>query len=132
MGYELRMHIHDEPDVDYFTSENDPTIRHGIEVAVVDLCKIGYYGRMVDLIDKARKENKLFGSFYATDGDTMVERDRYNDKLARIPGVDVLRVLREEMGGEEKYRRFQIAEATLAAVLDTFEKDRIYCYFFGH
>lgn len=128
MGYEVRMHIHAENG--YVIEEEGAT--HGWEIARLDLCKIGYEGPLFQLIRAAQADpNRVCGQFWADDGNTLISVDRYDDKLVRISGKEVLETIRKELK-EDPYRRLKIALGLLETILESFKEDQIYCYFYGH
>lgn len=125
MGYEVRMHIHSEwpltkedyPEEDFF---------HGVEIARIDLCKIGH-GPLWDVIQQA----DTFGAFFADNGNDLISKDCYGDRLRRVPGKLVAEALEAELAADY-YRRFSMALAMLNDALKGFGEEKIFCYFFGH
>jgi hypothetical protein len=125
MGYELRMHIHSEMPA---TKEDylEEGFFHGVEIGRLDLCKIKH-GPLWDAI----QQSDTFGAFFADNGNDIVTKDCYEDKIRRVPGTVVKQALEEELE-KEYYRRFSMALAMLNDILRGWPEEQIFCYFYGH
>lgn len=64
-------------------------------------------------------------------GDSELKKDYYDDDLIGIPATKVLEALKEN-NEKDTYRRYRIAITLLESVLNEFDKEDIYCVFFGH
>jgi hypothetical protein len=130
MGYELEMHVHREGE--FCTPDETGTV-HGVEIATLELSKVDNFFHAI--LDTANKTN-IFGAFYASDGDTLIKRDCYAAPLARVKAKEILAALQTQIKATphdcKPYRRYVIAAALLSSILETFEPDEIYCYFYGH
>lgn len=104
---------------------------HGVEIGRIDLCCI--VGELAKLVASTDLDP---GAFFADDGNKLISRDRYDEKIRRVLARDVLKAMERDIKQGEKdghvYRRFSIAHALLKSILDTFDANNITCYFFGH
>lgn len=155
MGYETTVYIVDCFKPPEFIEDETPgagekkTCWMGMDIAKVELCKIGGGNPLSDLFDKGRRRNKKTGHYpyaeyqerYDTEGALTEEiaqiKDCYGDPLGHHKGVDVLQALERTIAHnllEEEfvYRRFEVLRATLKIILATFPPDNIWVLTYGH
>jgi hypothetical protein len=110
-----------------------------VSIAELDLCKCDYDGHVHKFFEKGRKKQRkvkryasvVYEGFTHVDGEHAGEQDqyavlvdRYDDPLGVHDPRKLLDVLRKEIEeditrGEQPYRRFVLAEAMLAACLES-------------
>lgn len=128
MSHDFRMHIVSEA-----VGGNTPVagLVCGVEIARIDLCRLDYHDATFKAIcAQQKKPARIFGSFFADNGIDVITTDRYDCKLARIPGQFVHSLFSNEV--LKGQRRVCLAAPLLDRAMDLWPAGSIYCYFFGH
>ena len=113
MGYEIRLYI---GRTDGKPSSMDNGHSWLQVYAMVDLCKPGY-DSAIYLLNRGKvgEPTEPLVFFYAEDGNTSVQEDRYGTKLRAYPIAAVLDAIQSD-AQRDQYRRFDWALATLKAI----------------
>jgi len=123
MGYEVTI----------YACERMDAFKDGchIVVASVELCKPGQgaFSTLMGNAGNSRVTDAPLAYFYGTDGNTHIAEDSYGDPLAVMSVDDVIKALTAD-NKREKYRRFDLALATLKAFKKGFPDGVILGY--GH
>lgn len=114
MGYEMRLYIGR-------TNGKPSSLDNGhawLDVyAMVDLCKPGYDTSIYEMTGRGAKKERSepLVYFFAEDGNTSVQEDRYGDKIQAIPIHKVIEAIQKD-AKRSTYRRFHWALTMLEAI----------------
>lgn len=104
-------------------------------MATLDLCKLGgqmdALRKLISESHKTGKEqaNRYFYYYYADDGNTRIEEDRYGDKLWPVPVKEVLEAMKQSEDAKT-YRRLIWAIALLESMAE--DREGLEVLFYGH
>lgn len=139
MGYEIRLHI---LIVFSFPIDKENNIKGGSEIAVVDLCKCGndkFSKYVAEMKKEAEKNPEIRAGFFATDGDTIITKDKYDSWLPMLDPAKCLEYLEEGFEESKKeyedkcgYRRYELAIFMLEVIVERFPEKHITVLPFGH
>lgn len=131
MGYEIRLIIGHE-------------VRHPgdniiLEIARVDLCKVGYGDEIAKLNILSAEDTELKFGFFADNEDKLIREDKYGEPLRCRSLSKVIDALKKEkeLAKTSKtgilYRRYAIALSLLRSIEESFvEHKEIVVLMYGH
>ena len=109
----------------------------GSVLAMIDICKAGYYDPVGLMIQReVKNEKNQLAYLYHSNGNTKMLTDRYGDKLRFVDIGVVLEAFEKELGenkGTYHYARYDIALAVLKEVVKHYgTEDKIKCILYGY
>ncbi len=127
MGYELKIYIGDKCNFEVGMEKHIGII----EKSMFELGKIGDDRLMKLFHEESKKKDKQLAYLFASNGDTKIKKDRYNDVLFHMNPKEVLKAM-VESNKEEEYRVYSLVIPYLRKAITTYKKNDLSCILYGH